>query len=94
MDYDYITLYLGQEYATELKKVEKAKEEEAKALMKIQFYDLQAQRDELLRRLKSTRQDFFLNSEVELSLIAEVLRISRAFVFSYFDNIFGPYKQY
>ena len=89
MDYEYIAIYMGQKYAANLKKAEIAKEEEERAYYEKKVVLLQAQRNELLRRLRHTKQEFFLRAEVELSEIAELLYISRAFVFSYFDNVFG-----
>lgn len=89
MDYAYISLYLGHDYTKELKRAEMAREEETNALYERKMRDLEEQRNELLRRLRFTKLEFFLGSEVELSQIAELLRVSRAFVFSYFDNIFS-----
>ncbi len=89
MDYANIADSLGQGYAASLKKAEIAREAEEKAINERAILLLQAQRKELLRRLRYTKQEFFLKSEVELSEIAELLYISRAFVFSYFNNVFG-----
>jgi len=90
-DLEYITIasVMGKSYAANLKRAEIAREEEEKAQQHRALLLLQAQRNELLRRLRHTKQEFFLKSEVELSEIAELLYISRAFVFSYFDNVFG-----
>ena len=90
VDYNYISLYLGEDYRKDLISVELAREVEARALHESRIRKLEEQRNKLLKKLMTTKHDAFLNAEVELSQIAEILRISRAFVFSYFIILFGP----
>ena len=89
MEYISIAYSMGKSYTAKLKRAEIAREEEERAQKEMALIQLQARRNHLLRRLQHTKQEFFLNSEVEASKIAEILRISRSFVFSYYDNMLG-----
>lgn len=87
VDYTYISFYLGDEYANNLRQAEKALQEQERAFYEQQLQEaLDFQRNELLGKLKETRQGFLLGLSVETAEMSHLLQISRAFVYSYFNN--------
>ena len=87
VDYSYISHYLGDEYATNLRREEQLRLEQAKALYELQLKEaLDFQRNELLQQLRLAQKDFLLGLNVEAADMDHLLEISRAFVYSYFDN--------
>jgi flagellar motility protein MotE (MotC chaperone) len=86
-DYTYIGCYLGDEYAEDLRQAERTRQEQEREYYERQLQEaLNFRRNELLEKLKDTRQDFLLGLSVEAAEMSQLLEISRAFVYSYFDN--------
>ena len=86
-EYAYISCYLGDEYANDLRQAELARQEEERMYYESQLHEvLDFQRNELLEKLKHTRQEFLLGESVDTTEMCYLLEISRAFVYSYFNN--------
>ena len=86
-DYAYISHYFGDEYADNLRQAEKNRLDQERAFYERQLQEaLDFQRNELLEKLKDARQDFLLGVRVETAEMSKLLEISRAFVYSYFNN--------
>lgn len=87
VDYAYIAHCLGDDYANDLRMAEKARLERERMLYEEQLQRaLDFQRNELLEKLKGARQDCLLGLSVEGTELSHLLQISRAFVYSYFNN--------
>lgn len=87
---DFVTIahYMGEEYATEVRRAEKLKQQQERALYEQQLQKvLDLQRNELLASLRSTQSDMLRGSSVNTVEMFHILEISRAFVYSYFDNV-------
>ena len=88
VDYTTIAFYLGDEYAADVRKAEKQKEQQLRAEYERQLQKaLDFQRDELLVSLRNTQKDMLLGGSVQTVDVCHLLEISRAFVYSYFDNV-------
>ena len=88
VDYTTIAFYLGDEYASEVRKAEKIKQQQLRAQYEKQLQEaLDFQRNELLASLRSTQQDMLLGAGVHTVEMFHLLEISRAFVYSYFNNV-------
>ena len=88
VDYTTIAFYLGDEYAADVRKAEKQKEQQLRAEYERQLQKaLDFQRDELLVSLRNTQKDMLLGGSVQTVDVCHLLEISRAFVYSYFANV-------
>ena len=87
VDYAYISFYLGDEYAEKVRMAEIAREELEKALYEQQLnLSVDSQRNQLLNKLKLAREDYLLGISMGSEEMDQLLIISRAFVYSYFDS--------
>lgn len=87
VDYAYISFYLGDEYAEKVRMADKAQEELEKCLYEQQLdQSLDFQRNELLDKLILARKDYLLGISMASEEMDQLLIISRAFVYSYFDS--------
>lgn len=88
VDYTIIAFYLGDEYASEVRRAEEAKEQQARAQYEIQLQlALDFQRNELLGKLRNAQNDMLFGTCMDSVDMCHLLEISRAFVYSYFDNV-------
>lgn len=86
-EYACISFYLGDDYANNLRQAEQARQDQERAYYEQQLENaMDFQRNELLETLKHARQDFLLGLSMEASEMDQLLQISRAFVYSYFDS--------
>ena len=88
VDYSYIFHYLGQECCQKLRREEdemalRQKQEMEKLILEACDF----QRRELFRKLEEAQRAFMNGLEVERDELNHLLNISRAFVYSYFENV-------
>lgn len=87
VDYASIAFYLGDKYAADLRKAEKFREDQRRRAYELRLRQaLDFQRDELLEKLRITQSEFLLGVRVGAAEMSQLLEISRAFVYSYFDT--------
>ena len=87
MDYTSIAFHLGDQYAADLRKAEKFREDQKRRVYELKLREaLDFQRDELLEKLRITQSEFLLGVTVGTAEMSYLLEISRAFVYSYFDT--------
>ena len=87
VDYASIAFHLGDQYADELRRAEKFREDQLKRAYELKLRQaLDFQRDELLEKLRITQSEFLLGVRVGEAEMSYLLEISRAFVYSYFDS--------
>lgn len=87
MDYAYISFYFGDQYATDLREIEKKRQEQARALYEQQLQEvLDFQRNEFVEMLRVTQKDLLLGMSMGTVEMCHLLQMSRAFVYSYFDK--------
>lgn len=93
VDYAQISFHLGEEYASELRRAEKLREEQARAEQERQLQmALDFQRSQLLEKLKQSQMELLSVGSVNTVDMCQLLEISRAFVFSYFGNVVSKYR--
>ena len=87
VDYASIAFYLGDQYAADLRRAEKFREDQQRRAYELRLRQaLDFQRDELLEKLRVTQSEFLLGVTVGAAEMSHLLEISRAFVYSYFDT--------
>lgn len=87
-EYAYIDYYIGDEFSQLARKADQARELEAKQLLQKRIMEaFEFKRRELLEKLKAVQKQLKMDLTIEKGQLDHFLRISRAFVFSYFERV-------
>ena len=87
-DYAYIDYYMGDEFSQFARKADQARELEAKQLLQKRIMEaFEFKRRELLEKLKAAQKQLMMDMTMEKEQLDHFLKISRAFVFSYFERV-------
>lgn len=87
-EYSYVDYYIGEKSSEKLRKLDQSRELEAKQLLKQRMLEaFEYKRRELLEKLKAAHKALMRDLALDKGQLDHFLRISRAFVFSYFENV-------
>ena len=87
-EYSYIDYYLGGEMSQKARKVDQLKELETKQLLQQRMVEVfELKRRELLVKLKVAQKQLMQDLAMDKGQLDHFLKISRAFVFSYFERV-------
>ena len=87
-EYAYIDYYMGDEFSQLARKANQARELEAKQLLQKRIIEaFEFKRWELLEKLKAAQKQLMMDLTIEKGQLDHFLKISRAFVFSYFKRV-------
>ena len=87
-EYAYIDYYLGDEQSQKARRADQSRELEVKQLLQQRMVEaFEFKRRELLEKLKVAQKQLMEDLAVEKGQLDHFLKMSRAFVFSYFERV-------
>ena len=87
-EYAYIDYAMGERFSQLARKVDQTRELETKQLLQQRMMEaFEYKRRELLEKLKAAQKQLMLDMAMDQEKLDHFLRISRAFVFTYFERV-------
>ena len=87
-EYAYIDYYLGDNYSQQARKIDQSKKLKQERLLHQRMMEaFEYKRRELLEKLKAAQKELMVELELEKGQLDHFLKISRAFVFTYFKRV-------
>ena len=87
-EYAYIDYYLGDSYSQEARKIDQSMKLKQEQLLHQKMMEaFEYKRKELLEKLKAAQKELMMELELEKGELDHFMKISRAFVFTYFKRV-------
>ena len=87
-EYAYIDYYLGEDYSHQARRIDQSKKLQQEQLLHQRMMEaFEYKRRELLEKLKAAQKELMMEFELEKGQLDHFLKISRAFVFTYFKRV-------
>ena len=87
-EYAYIEHYMGEEHSEKARKIDQSKKLKQEQLLHERMMEaFEFKRRELLEKLKAAQKELMMELELDKAQLDHFLKISRAFVFTYFQRV-------
>ena len=87
-EYAYIDYYMGEKFSEVARKADQSRELEAKQMLQQRMMEaFEFKKRELLEKLKAAQKQLMMDLAMDKGQMDHFLKISRAFVFTYFDRV-------